>query len=363
MKCIAYYLPQFHPIPENDLWWGKDFTEWTNVRKAKPLYNGHDQPRVPAALGYYDLRMPQARTAQAQLAKQYNIAGFCYYHYWFGNGKQLLNRPIDEVIASGEPDFPFCFCWANQTWKGHWFGADNRTLMQQEYPGNNDIENHFQYLVKAFRDKRYIKWEGKPVFQILDIRELPDPSHMATRLKELAVQHGFPGLYLIAGHLVPDNWNPISNHFDAVMDNSFPNALTRATEKWNSWKSGIIYNHLVRFLIGRKRVFKKRRTVTMKDVMKHYRVEQKNYTTIPMVLPNWDNTPRAVEKGLVIREADPVFFEKQLELAAHHLQESKGHPGFVFIRAWNEWAEGNYLEPDSKNGDAYLRVVKKFSTE
>ena len=173
-RVIAFYLPQFHPIPENDEWWGKGFTEWTNTAKAKPLFPGHYQPHVPADLGFYDLRVPEARFAQAEMAKEYGIEGFCYYHYYFA-GKRLLERPFDEVLNSGMPDFPFCLCWANQTWTGIWHGSPDRVLIEQTYPGPGDDERHFDYLCKAFHDQRYIKVDGKPMFLVYCPKELPEP--------------------------------------------------------------------------------------------------------------------------------------------------------------------------------------------
>ena len=155
-RLISFYLPQFHPIPENDRWWGRGFTEWTNVTKAKPLFKGHYQPRLPADLGYYDLRLPEVREAQAELARNAGIEGFCYYHYWFG-GKQLLEQPFNEVVASGKPDFPFCLCWANQTWTGVWYGAPHRTLVEQTYPGREGHRRHFLALRRAFLDERYLR--------------------------------------------------------------------------------------------------------------------------------------------------------------------------------------------------------------
>ena len=165
-RLIAFYLPQFHPIPENDEWWGKGFTEWTNVAKARPLFRGHHQPLVPADLGFYDLRVPETREAQASLAREYGIEAFCYYHYWFA-GKRILERPFDEVLASGQPDFPFCLCWANQSWTGVWHGAPNKVLIEQTYPGQDDHRRHFEYLLPAFADRRYLRVEGKPVFRDL----------------------------------------------------------------------------------------------------------------------------------------------------------------------------------------------------
>ena len=199
-RVLAYYLPQFHPIPENDEWWGKGFTEWTNVGKAKPLFPGHYQPHVPADLGYYDLRVPETREAQAQLAREYGVEGFVYWHYWFGNGKRLLERPFNEVLASGKPDFPFALAWANETWKGFWFGADGsrNALIEQMYPGDDDYINHFYTVLPAFKDRRYITCEGKPIFIIYHPTQMPEMLHFISLWQDLAKQNGLKGIYFIA---------------------------------------------------------------------------------------------------------------------------------------------------------------------
>lgn len=216
-RLIAYYLPQFHPIPENDQWWGNGFTEWTNVTKAKPLFKGHLQPRLPADLGYYDLRVPEVREAQAEMAEQYGIEGFCYYHYWFGDGRMLLERPFNEVLKSGKPDFPFCLCWANETWSGIWFGETNKTLIEQKPPDKKDLEKHFEYLLRAFNDERYLTVDEKPIFQILTPRNLPDSIETTDTLRELAHRSGFKGLHLVAGYRNPEDWDPREYGFDAVV--------------------------------------------------------------------------------------------------------------------------------------------------
>ncbi len=356
---LAYYLPQFHPTPENDEWWGKGFTEWTNVTKAKPLFKGHNQPNFPADLGYYDLRIPEVREAQAAMAKEYGLGGFCYYHYWFGNGKQVLNGPIDDVIASGAPDFPFCLCWANQSWTGHWFGAEKEMLIEQEYLGDADIEYHFQYLLRAFNDKRYIRIDDKPLFKILDIRSLPDPAHYATKLKQLAVQNGLKGLYLVAGNFVDAGWDPVRNNFDAVTDDGFARTLRAAVNAKNSFISRLWFNRYTRRFLTPGSYFKRRNTFTMQEFMKHYKVVKTGNVVFPLVLPNWDNTPRSLENGFVIRDDSPAYFREQLEIAKEHIV-STGIPPVIFIKSWNEWAEGNYLEPDSIRGFSYLKTIKEF---
>jgi lipopolysaccharide biosynthesis protein len=201
VKVVAFYLPQFHPIPENDEWWGKGFTEWTNVGKAKPLFKGHYQPRVPADLGYYDLRMPEIREAQATMAKEAGIYGFCYWHYWFGDGKQLLERPFNEVLTSGKPDFPFCLGWANESWEEKSWNANdaktNRLLIEQKYPGKEDNDLHFFSLLNAFKDKRYIRVNGKPVFLIYKPEKYKDIHFFIEQWNHLARINGLEGSILL----------------------------------------------------------------------------------------------------------------------------------------------------------------------
>src|SRR5437016_268415 len=196
-RTIAFYLPQYHPIPENDEWWGKGFTEWTNAAKAKPMFRGHYQPHIPADLGFYDLRVPETRAAQAELAREYGLEAFCYYHYWFA-GKRIIERPFNEVLASGQPDFPFCVCWANQTWTGIWHGAPNRILIEQTYPGFDDHRAHFETLLPAFRDRRYLTVDGKPLFIVYSPGGLPDSLRILEFWRELALKAGLPGLFLVA---------------------------------------------------------------------------------------------------------------------------------------------------------------------
>ena len=229
-RVIALYLPQYHPIPENDEWWGRGFTEWTNTAKAKPLFRGHYQPHVPADLGFYDLRLPETRAAQAQLAREYGIEGFCYYHYWFA-GRRILERPFDEVLASGQPDFPFCLNWANQTWSGIWHGAPERVLIEQTYPGMDDHCRHFDALLPAFTDQRYVKVEGKPLFVIYHPWELPDSRRVLDLWRELAVKAGLAGLFLVGEHFEP-RWDPRPLGYDAALHVRLPD---RRRDQWFPW--------------------------------------------------------------------------------------------------------------------------------
>ena len=217
-RVLAFYLPQFHPTPENDAWWGKGFTEWTNVGKAKPLFRGHYQPQVPADLGYYDLRVPETRVAQADMAREYGVEGFCYWHYWFGNGRRLLDRPFTEVLESGNPDFPFCLAWANHSWHGIYCGVKSKDpLIEQTYNGLSDYEHHFYDVLPAFKDKRYITVDGKPFFLVFSPLEIPDPKEFIDCWQQLAIRNGLKGIHFVAHTYKAENIDLLlSRGFDAV---------------------------------------------------------------------------------------------------------------------------------------------------
>jgi hypothetical protein len=360
-RIIPYYLPQFHPIPENDEWWGRGFTEWTNVAKARPMFKGHYQPRLPADLGYYDLRVPEVREAQAEMARDHGIEGFCYYHYWFGNQNQLLERPLNEVISSSKPNFPFCLCWANESWTGIWFG-DDRTLIEQRYGGNEDNRRHFEYLLRAFEDSRYIKIDGKPVFQILTPANLPDAREMTDSLREYAHQYGLKGLYLIAGYRAPEGWNPEDSGFDGVVSSRFSSGLESRRNFLPRWlinralhtrflsDSEFLQKRLKRFY----RVFDYEEVVEKLRIDKHY-----DWDYFPVALPNWDNTPRSGLRGYVLTNSTPEKFKRHLAEAIDYVQGYEPDHRIVFVKSWNEWAEGNYLEPDARFGMGYLNAVKE----
>ncbi|RYD51974.1 MAG: lipopolysaccharide biosynthesis protein [Sphingobacteriales bacterium] len=355
IKPLAFYLPQYHPIPENDAWWGKGFTEWTNVTKATPLFNGHRQPRLPADLGYYDLRLAEAREQQAALAKTYGIYGFIYYHYWFGHGKQVIERPLNEVVASGTPDFPFCICWANQTWSGIWHGAPNKVLMKQEYPGEADLRNHFEYLLKAFNDPRYIRVAGKPLFMIYDASDLPDPLQMTQALQALAREAGLPGLYLMASNVQDDDWDAKAAGFDAKVSNAFNRSL-HSTISHPTLQTRV--RNKLRRIIGSQKATALRR-LDHKTLVERMDYRQSTVPTYPIVVPNWDNTPRSGLRGLVLEGSTPALFKEQLTKAIASLKAASFPENFLFIKSWNEWAEGNYLEPDTVDGHAYLEAVRE----
>lgn len=335
VRPIAFYLPQFHPIPENDAWWGKGFTEWTNTAKAKPLFPGHYQPHVPADLGFYDLRVPETRAAQAAMARQYGIEAFCYYHYWFGNGRRLLERPFNEVLESGEPDFPFCLCWANQTWTGRWHGAPDRVLIQQVYPGEDDHRAHFEWLLKAFRDPRYLRVDGCPLFLVFDVGDLPDPTAVFALWRGLARDAGLPGLYLLGVRHNISTWDPHPSGFDGAVDMRLP--------------------------IIHEKYLQKLQDVTVVDHRRIARFElirQTGVTHYPCVGPSWDNTPRLGRRGLVYRNSSPDQFRSTVARAVKLLEAKPPQQRLLFLKAWNEWAEGNHLEPDLRDGHAWLEALR-----
>lgn len=353
-RIIAFYLPQYHPIPENDLWWGEGFTEWTNVVKAKPLFRGHDQPHVPADLGYYDLRSPQVRHAQADLAKAYGIYGFCYYHYWF-EGKRLLELPLNEVLRSGEPDFPFCICWANENWSRNWDGKQDSVLIKQNYSLEDDAL-HIKELIPILADRRYIKINGKPIILVYRVNNLPDPNATSKLWREEVIKAGFPGIYLCSViSLVKLNFDPRRIGFDAAV--SFPPNFAPLEPRLRPlWRR--VFRRL-KILKGDP--FSSNKVISYPLFAERIRnMPYPNYKVFPGVMPGWDNSPRRKERALIFTQSTPKSYGRWLRsainLTMHHLQ---GEEQLVFINAWNEWAEGNHLEPDSKWGRAYLEETHK----
>jgi lipopolysaccharide biosynthesis protein len=348
-RLIAFYLPQYHPIPENDEWWGRGFTEWTNAAKVTPLFKGHYQPHVPADLGFYDLRLPETRLAQAAMAREYGIEAFCYYHYWFA-GKRLIERPFNEVLASGEPDFPFCLCWANQTWSGIWHGEPNRVLIEQTYPGMEDHRRHFETLLPAFYDRRYLKVDGKPLFMVNCSRDLPDSRRVLEFWRGLATKAGLPDLLFVGEHWQPD-WDPKPFGYDA--------AVTIGLWTWRykkaSWEQPVKkIREKVDQLRGRPRVFPYEKIIDQLIDEPIPGIE--NY---PCVIPNWDNTPRSGRNGLVLHGSTPELFRRHMRRALDRVRDVPGEHRIVFVKSWNEWAEGNHLEPDLKFGLRYLEVLRE----
>ncbi|WP_126653257.1 glycosyltransferase WbsX family protein [Chryseobacterium aureum] len=363
IKPLAFYLPQYHPVPENDEWWGKGFTEWTNVAKALPLFEGHEQPIYPADLGYYDLRLPEVREHQAEIAREYGVHGFIYYHYWFGNGKQLLERIANDVLKSGKPDFPFCFCWANETWSGIWHGLSEKILAEQVYPSEQDLIAHFEYLLPFFKDSRYIKVDNKPLFIIYDPNHLnKEAPQYIEKFRELAKQNGFDDLYIMASNKLSDDLDFKSMGYDSKISNAFHKAWNPYIQKKEHISHSQYYKNRIKGLIGiQKKEQPKVRTQDAGSVINDLQYEESNVTTYPCVLPNWDNTPRSGYRGIILTDNSPELFEQQLEKAARYLEDKKEYPEqFLMVKSWNEWAEGNILEPDRKYGFGYLNALKKI---
>jgi len=348
VRLIAHYLPQFHPIPENDNWWGKGFTEWTNVASATPLFPGHYQPHIPADLGFYDLRLPETRAAQAKIAREYGIEGFIYWHYWFG-GKRLLERPFNDMLESGEPDYPFCVAWANTDWTGEWAGNPKQVLQKQLYPGMEDYEAHFYTLLPAFHDKRYITVDGKSLFFILKPESLPDPKRFTDFWRQLAFKEGLKGFYFVVygwGH--PDGaWNPESGGYDAFTYGHqstmksvqvFRVRLERKYRQIRGWpKHAYYYEQALPYLLFSRKF---------------------EYVEHPTVIPNWDNSPRVGKRAMILHNSTPELFKIHLRQAIEKVRHRRLEHRIIFVKSWNEWAEGNHIEPDRKFGNAYLRVIR-----
>ncbi len=349
-RIIAFYLPQFHPTPENDLWWGKGFTEWTNVASAKPLFKGHEQPVIPADLGFYDLRMSETRVAQAEMAAAFGVEGFCYWHYWF-DGRRMLERPFNEVLSSGSPDFPFCLGWANHSWSGIWKDEPHRLLIDQTYSGDADDRAHFEYLLKAFQDHRYITVDGKPMLVIFKPTDMPDAKRRFDLWRELALKAGLAGLYIV-GISMLDIKDPPALGLDAV---------TVSTLGITNTKNSLV-NEIKRigWGIGRKLSLGPR-VVEYSEAIKHLipDLKQFKYEAYPCVYPNWDNTPRKGRKGIVLANSTPELFETHLKDAVSAIDHRNEEHKIIFLKSWNEWAEGNHLEPNTKWGLKYLQALKR----
>lgn len=352
-RVLALYLPQYHPIPENDKWWGNGFTEWTNVGKAKKLFRGHYQPRVPADLGYYDLRVPETRKAQADMAREYGIEGFLYWHYWFGYGKRLIERPFNEVLESGEPDYPFALAWANETWKGFAHGLSNRnTLVEQLYPGIEDYTAHFNVVLPALKDKRYITVDGKPLFMIYKPLADAEICVFIKTWRKLAVENGLKGIYFV-GHNnnVKESVEQIkSTGVDAVNTTRIINYLDNHRSFFGHVRDKL--NKIIRGvpLAVPYRVMSKYFLVPKEDTLE---------TVFPSIIPGWDHTARSGREGLVITNATPELFERHVKQAVRMLEGKEPEHRIIIIKSWNEWAEGNYMEPDLYWGRQFLEALKR----
>ena len=341
IRAIAFYLPQFHPIPENDRWWGAGFTEWTNVTRARPIFAGHYQPHLPADMGFYDLRVSDTREKQAALAARYGIHGFCYYYYWFA-GKRLLETPVESMRASGEPDFPYCLCWANENWTRRWDGADREILIAQN-PSRADDERLIRDLLPHFRDPRYIRIGGKPLFIVYRIGVLPNVTATAELWRAVARREGIGELYLCAAKTY-DTGDPTFYGFDAVVEFP-PHGLRTVTmheqlELLEPGFSGTVVDYR-QFVVD---------CITAREP---------SYTLHRTVMPGWDNTARRRQQALVFAHATPEVYELWVREVAAETRRKPPGERLVFINAWNEWAEGAHLEPDQRFGHQYLEATAR----
>jgi len=347
IRAIALYLPQFHAIPENDKWWGKGFTEWINVKRGTPHYEGHYQPHVPHQdLGYYDLNDPTVMEKQVAMAKAAGIEGFCFYYYWF-NGKRLLNMPTDRMLATGKPDFPFCFCWANENWTRTWDGGDNEILIEQEHTAESDKRLIYD-LLPAFRDSRYIRVAGKPLLVVYRPGLLPNARRTTNRWREICRKEGIGEIHL-AFMLGFEDLEPASIGFDTAIQmpplrSPLPN-LKKEIKTKNSEK-----------FVGEIRDYR--------GLRKGFDLNQMDASTWPAVCPSWDNTARKMERAHSWIRSSPENYLTWLKEVVDFLRKNRpAGERIVFINSWNEWGEGCHLEPDEKYGYAWLNATRCALTD
>ena len=360
MQIIAFYLPQYHPIKENNEWYGEGFTEWTNVAKAKPLFKGHYQPIIPADLGFYDLRLPEVREAQVRLAKEAGVSAFCYYHYWFG-GKLIMQDILEDVVRTGKPDFPFCVCWANLSWYKKEWNPDTKSLrqeiiMEQTYPGDSDIIAHFNYLLPMFKDERYLKIDGKLLFFIYQVQYLPDFQHFKNTWERLAKENNLPGFYYLtyttsAKKVHSEKLNQcdgivlslINSAINKGKNNKYINfAKSKLKSVFHIIQGKVEYEDIIDYLID--------------DVAKEEKV-------IPVIVPNWDHTARRGRAATLFNNSTPELFKKHVLKALLAVKDKPYSHQIIFLKSWNEWGEGNYMEPDLIHGKGYIKALKEALDE
>jgi len=337
-RLIAFYLTQFHPTPENDLWWGKGFTEWTNVTKAKPLFDGHYQPHLPSDFGFYDLRLRETRRDQIKTAKQYGIDGFCYHYYWF-SGQRILNQPLDDMLSDKESDMPFCLCWANENWTRRWDGADHELLIAQKYLPDDDL-NFIKSLVPFFEDSRYIRVDGKPYLIVYIPQHLPDAKKTLNIWREYCLSIGLGEIHICAA-LTHGNENYDQYGFDSGVE--FPPHNLRSANM----------NEQVKFYDAFKGNVFQYSTIADRYLKRKY----SGAKVFKTVFPSWDNTARTKERALIVLSGHPENYEFWLSSTIDLVKENQDGEQLVFINAWNEWAEGCHLEPDRSFGHGFLEAT------
>jgi hypothetical protein len=343
LDVVAFFLPQYHPTPENDRWWGAGFTEWTHAAAARPLFDGHIQPRLPADLGFYDLRVPETRRAQWELADRHGVTAFCYWHYWFGGGARLLSRPTEDLLRDPALPHRYCLGWANQSWTGVWHGRGDEVLQHQRYPGEADDIAHFDYLLPHLLDERYLTVDGRPVLYLFRPGDVPDLHRLAALWRELARDAGLSGLYLVGDadglwaydvdqQLDAAVWNPAPPPHGHELAAGYPGTPLREIPRAFAYDR----TYADWLLFGRKTPMRQH----------------------PCVVPGFDNTPRSGRRGILLHRPDPDVFEDAVREAVRLEQAAPG-PRMMFVKSWNEWAEGSIMEPDSRYGRAFLRALER----
>jgi hypothetical protein len=373
VKLLAFYFPQLHPIPENDEWWGKGFTDWVNVKRAQPQFRGHYQPRVPLGGRYYDQSQKETLAWQIDLAKRHGVHGFCHYHYWF-DGKQLLETPTNIVMASPELDFPFCLAWANETWSRRWDGRDHHILQEQTHRPDKAIwQRHFDYLFRAWSDERAIKVDGKPIFLVYRAHRIQQIAEMFDFWREQAHVRGLPGIYLVSMKQYEFPIPEVLKHFDAtmqfqpfeaiyspdyegtVLETSKPVAALRLLpERVQDVLRAIRYKLMSGLTFYDY-------DMVWKQILKEER--EGGIPAFPGAFVDWDNTARYVKRARIFKGASPERFEHWFRKLVHATARRPVPEQLIFLNAWNEWAEGTYLEPDEKHGHGYLEAVKRCIEE
>lgn len=376
-RLIAFYLPQFHPTPYNDEWWGKGYTEWRSVTTAIPLFKGHYQPHVPADLGYYDLRLPIVREQQAELAREAGIEGFCYWHYWMGDGRRLLEMPFNEVLKSGKPDYPFCLAWANHNWTNkNWTKQSpllaEKNIIEQKY-SIDDYKAHFKAVLPAFKDKRYIRVNGKPLFYVFMPEAIPDPKIFIEIWQDLALKNGLPGIFFVGkrqnlkltfgskeGHLSFPSTNEAASLYKEIFDMGFDAVNSRGNLRAEFLARNQYYFAFQR-LIRKYLKIQSLHRFDYKDIIPNLFVEEdKANNVFPTLIPNWDRSPRVGKDAVIYENSTPELFKKSVENSFQIVKNKPQEHQIIFIQAWNEWGEGNYLEPDMKYGHGYLDAIRNL---
>lgn len=371
-RLIAFYLPQYYPTETNNRFYGEGFTEWTNVTRAKPFFPGHYQPRTPADLGFYDLRSAETREKQAELARNAGIEGFCYYHYWFKKGHRELEVPFQEVVRLKKPDFPFCLCWANQSWYAKFWSKENtirKPIAEQCYLGKDDNLAHFLTLKEAFQDPRYITVDGKLLFMIYRPLEFPGDTLSAfmEQWKKLAKEYGLPGFYFI-GQATSDV--EVNRYFSLGLDGVNIVKMNEYMKHFPySWKGYLFYSkfrRIIKFiyssLVGINKAtgnpdYSLADYVEYKDICKYMTGGGDNTNIFPTMVPNWDHSPRSGRRATIFHHSTPGLFEKHAKEILAEIKNRNPQKQIAFIKSWNEWGEGNYLEPDLRFGHGYLDAL------